>query len=214
MDEYLIPTKDADAEMIEKKSRFIGHIFRTETEEEALARLKEMRETYWDATHNVYAYVIKDGPTRFSDDGEPGGTAGMPVLDVLQREGVYNICCVVTRYFGGTLLGTGGLVRAYSRSAKLALDAAGLSQKRVWERVEIPCPYGLFEQVKNEIAAHDGMIQTTEFGAGVQIGAIFPAAGTEAFLRRLTDLSSGRVTAVRAGQEYRDFPVSSTQNRR
>lgn len=214
MDEYLIPTKDADAEMIEKKSRFIGHIFRTETEEEALARLKEMRETYWDATHNVYAYVIKDGPTRFSDDGEPGGTAGMPVLDVLQREGVYNVCCVVTRYFGGTLLGTGGLVRAYSRSAKLALDAAGLSQKRVWERVEIPCPYGLFEQVKNEIAAHDGMIQTTEFGAGVQIGAIFPAAGTEAFLRRLTDLSSGRVTAARAGQEYRDFPVSSTQNRR
>ena len=214
MDEYLIPTKDADAELIEKKSRFIGHIFRTETEEEALARLKEMRETYWDATHNVYAYVIKDGPTRFSDDGEPGGTAGMPVLDVLQREGVYNVCCVVTRYFGGTLLGTGGLVRAYSRSAKLALDAAGLSQKRVWERVEIPCPYGLFEQVKNEIAAHDGMIQTTEFGAGVQIGAIFPAAGTEAFLRRLTDLSSGRVTAARAGQEYRDFPVSSTQNRR
>ena len=214
MDEYLIPTKDADAEMIEKKSRFIGHIFRTETEEEALARLKEMRETYWDATHNVYAYVIKDGPTRFSDDGEPGGTAGMPVLDVLQREGVYNVCCVVTRYFGGTLLGTGGLVRAYSRSAKVALDAAGLSQKRVWERVEIPCPYGLFEQVKNEIAAHDGMIQTTEFGAGVQIGAIFPAAGTEAFLRRLTDLSSGRVTAARAGQEYRDFPVSSTQNRR
>ena len=214
MDEYLIPTKDADAEMIEKKSRFIGHIFRTETEEEALARLKEMRETYWDATHNVYAYVIKDGPTRFSDDGEPGGTAGMPVLDVLQRAGVYNVCCVVTRYFGGTLLDTGGLVRAYSRSAKLALDAAGLSQKRVWERVEIPCPYGLFEQVKNEIAAHDGMIQTTEFGAGVQIGAIFPAAGTEAFLRRLTDLSSGRVTAARAGQEYRDFPVSSTQNRR
>ena len=210
MDEYLIPTKDADAEMIEKKSRFIGHIFRTETEEEALARLKEMRETYWDATHNVYAYVIKDGPTRFSDDGEPGGTAGMPVLDVLQREGVYNVCCVVTRYFGGTLLGTGGLVPAYSRSAKLALDAAGLSQKRVWERVEIPCPYGLFEQVKNEIAAHDGMIQTTDFGADVQIGAIFPAAGTEAFLRRLTDLSSGRVQAVRAGQEYRDFPVSST----
>ena len=210
MDEYLIPTKDADAELIEKKSRFIGHIFRTETEEEALARLKEMRDAYWDATHNVYAYIIKDGPTRFSDDGEPGGTAGMPVLDVLQREGVYNVCCVVTRYFGGTLLGTGGLVRAYSRSAKLALDAAGLSQKRVWERVEIPCPYGLFEQVKNEIAAHDGMIQTTEFGAGVQIGAIFPAAGTEAFLRRLTDLSSGRITAVRAGQEYRDFPVSST----
>ena len=83
MDEYLIPTQNAEAEMIEKKSRFIGHIFLTETEEEALFWLKEMRDTYWDATHNVYAYIIKDGPTRFSDDGEPGGTAGMPVLDVL-----------------------------------------------------------------------------------------------------------------------------------
>ena len=210
MEEYLVPTAFGKAEFVEKKSRFIGRIWPTDTEAEALAHIEEMRKQHYDATHNVWAYIIKDGPVRFSDDGEPGGTAGMPVLDVLQREGVYNVCCVVTRYFGGTLLGTGGLVRAYSRSAKLALDAAGLSQKRVWERVEIPCPYGLFEQVKNEIAAHDGLIQTTDFGADVQIGAIFPAAGTEAFLRRLTDLSSGRVTAVRAGQEYRDFPVSST----
>jgi len=210
MDEYLIPTGDADAELIEKKSRFIGHIFRTETEEAALARLKEMRDTYWDASHNVYAYIIKDGPTRYSDDGEPGGTAGMPVLDVLQREAVYNVCCVVTRYFGGTLLGTGGLVRAYGKTARLALDAAGISQKRVWERLRIPCPYGLFEQVKNEIAALGGMVQKTEFGADVQIGAIFPAAETAQFLRRLTDLSSGRVTAVSEGQEYRDFPVRHT----
>lgn len=105
MTEYLIPAKDADAEFIERRSRFIGHIFCTDTEEQALARLKQMRETYWDATHNVYAYIIKDGPTRFSDDGEPGGTAGMPVLQVLQREEIYNVTCVVTRYFGGILLG-------------------------------------------------------------------------------------------------------------
>ena len=132
----------------------------------------------------------------------------MPVLDVLQREGIYNVLCVVTRYFGGTLLGTGGLVRAYSKSAKLALDAAGVSRKQVWERVEIPCPYSLFEQVKNEIAAGNGMVMETEFGADVQISAIFPAADTEVFLKRLTDLSSGRVTAVSAGKEYRAFPVS------
>jgi len=210
MDEYLIPTKDAEAEFIEKKSRFIGHIFLTETEEEALFYLKEMRDTYWDATHNVYAYIIKDGPTRFSDDGEPGGTAGMPVLDVLQREGIYNVLCVVTRYFGGTLLGTGGLVRAYSKSAKLALDAAGVSRKQVWERLQIPCPYNLFEQVKNEICAMNGMVLDSEFGADVKISAIFPAAETAAFLRRLTDLSSGRVCAVSGGQEYRAFPVSRT----
>lgn len=210
MDEYLIPTRDADAEMIEKKSRFIGHIFQVETEADALFYLKEMRDTYWDATHNVYAYIIKDGPTRFSDDGEPGGTAGMPVLDVLQREGIYNVLCVVTRYFGGTLLGTGGLVRAYSKSAKLALDAAGVSRKQVWERVEIPCPYNLFEQVKNEISAGNGMVVETEFGADVQISAMFPVADTEAFLHRLTDLSSGRVSAVSVGQEYRAFPVNRT----
>ena len=207
MDEYLIPTQNADAEMVEKKSRFIGHIFLAETEEEALFYLKEMRDTYWDATHNVYAYVIKDGPTRFSDDGEPGGTAGMPVLDVLQREGIHNVLCVVTRYFGGTLLGTGGLVRAYSKSAKLALEAAGVSKKQVWERVEIPCPYHLFEQVKNEIIAQNGMVMDTQFGADVTIEAIFPAAETTAFTKRLTDLSSGRVSAVSRGQEYRAFPI-------
>ena len=104
MKEYLVPTGDGEAQFIERRSRFIGHIFLTETEEEALARLKQMREQYWDATHNVYAYIIRDGATRFSDDGEPGGTAGMPVLQVLQREELYNVTCVVTRYFGGILL--------------------------------------------------------------------------------------------------------------
>ena len=108
MKEYLVPTGDGEAQFIERRSRFIGHIFLTETEEEALARLKQMREQYWDATHNVYAYIIRDGATRFSDDGEPGGTAGMPVLQVLQREELYNVTCVVTRYFGGILLGAGG----------------------------------------------------------------------------------------------------------
>lgn len=210
MDEYLIPTQDAEAELVEKKSRFIAHIFVTETEEEALFYLKEMRETYWDARHNVYAYIIKDGPTRYSDDGEPGGTAGMPVLEVLQHEKIYNVCCVVTRYFGGTLLGTGGLVRAYSKSAKLALEAAGISQKRVWERVQIPCPYNLFEQVKKEITNLGGMVQDTEFGSDIRITAIFPEAQTEAFRLRLTDLSSGRMTMESEGKEYRAFPISAT----
>ena len=130
MKEYRVPTKDAEAEFVERRSRFIGHLFLTETEEEALARIKQMREKYWDATHNVYAYIIKDGATRFSDDGEPGGTAGMPVLQVLQREEMYNVTCVVTRYFGGILLGAGGLVRAYAHSAKIALDAAGLTLRK------------------------------------------------------------------------------------
>lgn len=207
MTEYLVPTQDADAEFVERRSKFIGHIFCTETEEEALACLKKMREKYWDATHNVYAYIIRDGATRFSDDGEPGGTAGMPVLQVLQREGMYNITCVVTRYFGGILLGAGGLVRAYAHSAKLALDAAGKSMKRVWTNVYLPCPYSWYERMKIEVAAFGGIIRDTDFGADVSFDLLLPEKQVKPFLERITDLSSGTLEALIGEQEYRAFPV-------
>lgn len=207
MTEYLVPTKDADAEFIERRSRFIGHIFRTETEEEALARLKQMREKYWDATHNVYAYIIKDGATRFSDDGEPGGTAGMPVLQVLQREGIFNVTCVVTRYFGGILLGAGGLVRAYAHSAKIGLDAAGRSMKRVWTNVYLPCPYSWYERIKLEISAFGGIIKDTDFGADVSFDLLLPEAQTQPFLARVFDLSAGTIEGLAGDSEYRDFPI-------
>lgn len=207
MTEYLVPTKDADAEFVERRSRFIGHLFRTETEEEALARLKQMREKYWDATHNVYAYIIKDGATRFSDDGEPGGTAGMPVLQVLQREGIFNVTCVVTRYFGGILLGAGGLVRAYAHSAKIALDAAGRSMKRVWTNIYLPCPYSWYERLKIEIAAFDGIIKNTDFGADVSFDLLLPEAQTQPFLARLLDISAGTIEGLIGENEYRAFPI-------
>ncbi len=111
MDEYLVPTGYGEDEFIEKKSRFIGRVWLVESEEEALARIQEMKKQHYDATHNCWAYIIRDGAVRFSDDGEPGGTAGMPILQTLQREELNNIVCVVTRYFGGILLGAGGLVR-------------------------------------------------------------------------------------------------------
>ena len=107
MDEYLVPTAFGEEEFVEKKSRFIGRIWPVETEEEALQRIQEMKKKHYDATHNCWAYIIRDGAVRFSDDGEPGGTAGMPMLQVLQREELYNVVCVVTRYFGGILLGAG-----------------------------------------------------------------------------------------------------------
>ena len=207
MKEYLVPTRDADAEFIERRSRFIGHIFCTETEEEALTRLKQMREKYWDATHNVYAYIIRDGATRFSDDGEPGGTAGMPVLQVLQREGIFNVTCVVTRYFGGILLGAGGLVRAYAHGAKIALDAAGRSMKRVWTNVYLPCPYSWYERVKLEIAAFDGIIKNTDFGADVSFDLLLPETQTQPFLARVLDLSAGTIEGLVGENEYRAFPL-------
>lgn len=207
MNEYLVPTRDADAEFVERRSRFIGHIFLTETEEEALARLEQMRDTYWDATHNVYAYIIRDGATRFSDDGEPGGTAGMPVLQVLQREGVFNVTCVVTRYFGGILLGTGGLVRAYAHSAKIALEAAGKSVKRVWTKVYLPCPYSWFKRIKLEVAAFGGVVQDTDFGADVSFDLLLPEARVKPFLERVTDLSAGTITGLIGENEYKAFSL-------
>lgn len=207
MEEYLVPSGFGEAEFVEKKSRFIGRVWLVETEEGALARIQEMKKQHYDATHNCWAYIIKDGPTRFSDDGEPGGTAGMPMVQVLQREGLSNIVCVVTRYFGGILLGAGGLVRAYTKGAKIAVDAAGKSMKRVWSVLYVPCPYTYYERIKLEIAAFGGIIRATDFGSEVELELLLPEAQTQPFLRRLTDLTAATVEALETGQEYRAFPV-------
>ena len=207
MEEYLVPTGCAEAEFVEKKSRFIGRIWPVETEEEALSRIQEMKKQHYDATHNCWAYIIHGGAVRFSDDGEPGGTAGMPMLQVLQREGLCNVVCVVTRYFGGILLGAGGLVRAYTKGAKIAVDAAGKSMKRVWTVLYVPCPYSFYERVKLEIEAFGGILRSTDFGAEVDMEILFPQANAQPFLDRLTDLTSGTVEGMETGQEYRAMPI-------
>ena len=207
MEEYLVPTAYGEDEFIEKKSRFIGRAWPVETEEEALSKIQEMKKQHYDATHNCWAYIIKDGAVRFSDDGEPGGTAGMPMLQVLQREGLNNIVCVVTRYFGGILLGAGGLVRAYTKGAKIAVDAAGTSMKRVWTVLYVPCPYTFYERVKLEVADFGGILRNTEFGAEVDLEILVPEAQAKPFLDWLTDMTSGTVEGMETGQEYRAFPV-------
>lgn len=169
-----------------------------------------MRETYWDATHNVYAYIIHDGPTRFSDDGEPGGTAGMPVLQVLQREEISNVTCVVTRYFGGILLGAGGLVRAYAHSAKIALDAAGRAVKRVWTNVYLPCPYRWYERIRLEVSAFGGIIRNTDFGAEVSFDLLLPEKKVQPFLDHIFDLSAGTIEGLAGEQEYRAFALNES----
>ena len=208
MEEYLVPTGFGEDEFVEKKSRFIGRVWPVETEDEALQKIQEMKRQHYDATHNCWAYIIRDGAVRFSDDGEPGGTAGMPMLQVLQREGLYNLVCVVNRYFGGVLLGAGGLVRAYTKGAKIAVDAAGKSMKRVWTVLYLPCPYPFYERVKLEIAAFGGVLRQTDFGAEVEMELLLPQGKTAPFLEHLTDMTSGTVEAMEIGQEYRAFPVA------
>ncbi len=202
-----MPTGYGEAEFVEKKSRFIGHVWLVDTEEEALARIQEMKKKHYDATHNCWAYVIKDGPMRFSDDGEPGGTAGNPMMQVLQREQLYNVVCVVTRYFGGILLGAGGLVRAYTKGAKIAVDAAGKSMKRVWTELYVPIPYSYYERVKLEVEAFGGITRNTQFGADIELEILIPEAQAQPFLARLTDLSCGTIEGMETGQEYKAFPV-------
>ena len=208
MDEYLVPTAFGEDEFVEKKSRFIGRAWPVETEEEALARIAEMKKQHYDATHNCWAYVIRDGAVRFSDDGEPGGTAGMPMVQVLQKENLYNVVCVVTRYFGGTLLGAGGLVRAYTKGAKIAIDAAGRSMKRVWSVIYLPIPYTFYERVKLEIAAFDGVIRDTQFGAEVELEILVARDKAQGFLDRIVDMTAGQAEGMETGQEYRAFPVN------
>ena len=207
MEEYLVPTGFGEDEFIEKKSRFIGRLWPAETEEEALAKIQEMKKQHYDATHNCWAYIIRAGAVRFSDDGEPGGTAGMPMLQVLQREGLFNVVCVGTRYFGGILLGAGGLVRAYTKGAKIAVDAAGKSMKRVWTVLYLPCPYSWYERVKLETESCGGIIRSTDFGSEVELELLFPQAKAPEFLEKLTDMTAGTVEAMETGTDYRAFPV-------
>lgn len=211
MDEYLVPTGFGQDEFVEKKSRFIGRVWPVETESEALEKIQEMKKQHYDATHNCWAYVIKDGPMRFSDDGEPGGTAGNPMMQVLQRENLYNVVCVVTRYFGGILLGAGGLVRAYTKGAKIAIDAAGKSTKRVWSVLYVPCPYTYYERMKLEVEAFDGVLRDTQFGAEVELEILIAQPKAQAFLDRVVDMTSGTVEGMEVAQEYRAFPVNTKE---
>ena len=208
MDEYLVPTQFGEDEFIEKKSRFIGRAWPVETEEEALEKIAAMKKQHYDATHNCWAYIIRDGGMRFYDDGEPGGTAGNPMMQVLQREQIYNVVCVVTRYFGGILLGAGGLGSAYTKGAMIAIDAAGKSLKRVWTVLYMPVPYTFYDRVKLEVAAFGGIIRTTDFGSEVELEILLPEAQTQPFLDRLTDMSAATIEGMETGQEYRAFPVT------
>ena len=194
----------ASVELVINKSRFIGQCFPISTEEEALSMLAELRKRYWDATHNCYAYSVgeKGEIARFSDDGEPGGTAGMPMMDALRGAGVTDVLCVVTRYFGGILLGTGGLVRAYSKACSEAIRAAGIVRMAPCDLVSFCVPYpqwALFQQA----ALRYGAALEPEYGESVRCMAIVEAARTEAFLAAVFDQSAGTLIGTKVGREFR-----------
>lgn len=206
MTEYYIPTQTSQAELVEKRSRFIGHVWRVSSEEEARAKIEETKKKHYDARHNCWCYLIKDGPVRYSDDGEPQGTAGQPMLNVFEREGLVNVCCVVTRYFGGILLGAGGLVRAYTQSAKNALDAAGISVVRRWVAMEVPCTYAQFEGMRREVDAFRGVVEQVDYGADVVLSTLLPEERAAEFAAHILDVSAGTVEVLEAGEQFKDVP--------
>ena len=193
MEDYLVPRGVGQAEYIEKKSRFLGGVYPVTSEQEAKEILERVRKQHYDARHNCWCYILKSGQKRYSDDGEPQGTAGQPMLNVFEREGVVAVLCIVTRYFGGILLGAGGLCRAYTKAAKDALDAAGISKMQPWLRQQITVPYALFERAKLLIAAQDGAVEDAQYGADILITYRIPEGADERLRTALREASSGSV---------------------
>lgn len=194
MSEHIIVKKGGESEYEEKKSRFLGKVFSVNSEAEASAYIEEIRKKYWDARHNCYAFVIGENneTTRCSDDREPSGTAGKPILEVICNAGVHNCLLVVTRYFGGTLLGTGGLVRAYTQSAKEALENSVLAVLVEGVKYLVTTDYNSISKIQYAVEKSDAEITDTEYTDKVIISILIKKESGEEFCRQITEITNGR----------------------
>ena len=193
-------------EYIVKRSRFIGYAKPVTTVDEANAFIAEIKSKHWDATHNVYAYILREGGVkRYSDDGEPQGTAGVPVLDVLEKENVVDVVVVVTRYFGGILLGGGGLVRAYSHSAKIGLDSAKIITMALCLDLEVKCDYTFYGKLGAFLANEGAVILDTQFTDEVKVAFRIKSDFLNELNKKLTELSNGRVSATVVSENFCEF---------
>ena len=203
MTSYLVPAGCGTGEYVEKRSRFIGQLWPVESEAEATERIAAVKKEHYDARHNCFAYIVRDGGiVRYGDDGEPQGTAGQPILAVLNGAGLTNVCCTVTRYFGGVLLGTGGLVRAYTAAAKAALEAAGVQQMALWLGRRLRCPYPMLERLRRLLETHEAVIEATDYGADVTLEVLVREDMAEAFAEALRELSAGGLVPEDTGEKF------------
>ena len=203
MTEYKTLKAAAQDEFTEKRSRFIGYVCPVTTEQQALDFIAGIKSKHWDAKHNVYAYSLREGNTcRYSDDGEPSGTAGMPVLSVIQKSGLTDCAVVVTRYFGGILLGGGGLVRAYSHAASIGIAAGGIITMRMCLICRLDCDYNQYGRLASLIPECGGNVSDTSFGEGVGISFRMTRENYSAFVPKLADATGGSVQPEILGEEY------------
>ncbi|MCQ2486047.1 MAG: YigZ family protein [Clostridia bacterium] len=202
--EYRTIGCEASDEFIERKSRFIGYVKPVTTQEDAVTFINEIKSKHWDATHNVYAYVLRDGQVRrYSDDGEPQGTAGIPVLDVLLKENVTDCVVVATRYFGGTLLGAGGLVRAYSHTAKIALEAGGIVTMKLCKVLQCTCDYNFYGRLNSLVPEMGGAITDSDFAENVTVTFDMPVDIVPQFEAKLVDMSFGKFHSEEITEKYK-----------
>ena len=219
--QYLTAAQYGEALFMDRKSRFYGRIWPVETEEEARAILESIRKEYWDASHHVFAWRIGFSPEseRFSDDGEPGGTSGLPTLNVLKGADVHNVLAVTTRYFGGTLLGTGGLVRAYTQAAALALAEAETALREVVRPYTLALEYTALGRLQYVLSREDFPVADTVFSDRVELTLYVPLSREARFLKLIEEESDGRLVPVpgeaswgaRIGEAYRLFPESRVE---
>lgn len=193
MQEYKTVEKEASDFFIEKKSKFIGYAKPVKTQEDALEFISKIKSKHWDATHNVYAYVLRENNIqRYSDDGEPSGTAGVPVLDVMLKESLVDVCVVATRYFGGTLLGAGGLVRAYSHTSKIALEAAGIITMAQCSVMSAEVDYSFYDRLNILLSDFSAVILNTSFSDKVCVEFSVKENIVDLLNAKLIDVSNGK----------------------
>lgn len=203
MTSYMMPAGCGSGEYTEKRSRFIGQLWPVESEAEALERIAAVKKEHYDARHNCFAYIVREtGTVRYGDDGEPQGTAGQPILAVLNGAELTNVCCTVTRYFGGVLLGTGGLVRAYTAAAKAALEDAGIQRMALWHSELIRCPYPMFERIRRLLETQEAVVEDTDYGADITLHVLILAERADAFADALRELSAGSIVPEHTGEKY------------
>lgn len=203
---YKTVAERAEASFTEKKSEFIGSIAPCTTEAEAIAFIEEIRKRHRKATHNCYAYILRENHIgRHSDDGEPSGTAGAPMFEVLKKEGLTDVCCVVTRYFGGILLGAGGLVRAYANGAALAVGASRIKEMKLAEKLIIEVDYSLYGKLGAIFSEFDARVESEEFAAEVKIVLYAEEEKAEGLKAKVVDVCCGRAVIEELGTGEFDF---------
>lgn len=203
MNEYKTVEFENSDEFIEKKSKFIGYVKPVKTQEDAVAFINSIKSKHWDATHNVYAYVLKENNIqRYSDDGEPSGTAGVPVLDVLLKNELVDVCVVVTRYFGGTLLGAGGLVRAYSHGSKIAVESGNVITMAPCKIMTSFVDYNFYERLNNLLNDFGANVENVEFSDKVKVTFSVKEQSVLLLSEKLTDVSNGAYSVVEIGEKF------------